>query len=741
MSYKEEITLGGRTLSIETGKVAKQADGAAWVQYGDTIVLVAATSMKEPLDSDFLPLMVDYREKMYASGKIPGGFFKREGRPSESETLISRLIDRPIRPLFPKDYRCDTQVLINVYSADADNQPDMVAGIAASAALTVSDIPFDGPTGMVCVGMIEGEFVLNPSAAQLEESKIELIVAGTLDAITMVEGGSKEITEAQMLEAIEFAHQNIKEIVKLQTRIQKKVGVPKREHIPIELPEGMDGDVRKIAEPELDRIAHITDKAERKEAKKEVETRILEELAEKYPEQEALMEELYDDLFKKHVRHMIVEEKVRLDGRNFDDIRTITIELDPLPRAHGSALFTRGQTQSLGVVTLGTKEDEQRIDGLGEDYFRRYMFHYNFPPFCTGEVKRYLGTGRREVGHGNLAFRALQDVIPPWESFPYTIRVVSEILESNGSSSMASVCSGSIALHDAGVPVKAHVSGIAMGLISEGDQTVILTDILGDEDHLGDMDFKVAGTREGITAIQMDIKIKGLTTEIMQEALAKAQNARLRILDLMDAEIREPRAELSSYAPRILTINIPIEEIGSVIGPGGKSIRDIVEKSGAKVDILDDGQVNIASVDGESGEIAKRMILRMVEKPEPGKNYKGIVKKVTDFGCFVEILPGKDGLLHISEIDKGRINKVTDLFNVGDDIEVKLLSVDDDGRMDLSRRALLIEQEFVANGETPQPYTRVRPPRTGGRDSRGGRNQRGGRDNRGGRGGGGPRRD
>jgi polyribonucleotide nucleotidyltransferase len=728
MSYKEEITIGDRTLSIEVGKVAKQADGSAWVTYGDTIVLAAATSTGEPIDTDYLPLMVDYREKMYASGKIPGGFFKREGRPSESETLVARLIDRPIRPLFPKDYRCDTQVLLSVYSADMDNIPDVVAATAASAALSVSDIPFDGPMALVRIGLIDGKFILNPTSEQIEVSKMELMVAGTEDAITMVEGGSKEVTEEQMIEAIEFAHQSIRQIVALQKKIQKKVGVAKREHLPIEYPDGMEEAVTKFVAKELPKICHITEKSERREAKKELRAKLLEELEETYPENESLIKEIYDDLYKNIVRTMVLDEKVRLDGRGYDDIRSITCELDILPRAHGSALFTRGQTQSLGVVTLGTKEDEQRIDGLAEDYFRRFYFHYNFPPFCTGEVKRFLGTGRREVGHGNLAHRALQFIVPPWESFPYTLRVVSEILESNGSSSMASVCSGSLAMAAAGVPVKQHVAGIAMGLISEDKKTAILTDILGDEDHMGDMDFKVAGTREGITAIQMDIKIKGLSPELMREALGKAQNARFRILDVMEKAIPEARPDLSTYAPRIISIHVPVDEIGTVIGPGGKMIREITEKSGAKVDIMDDGQVNIASADGESAEIAKNMLLRLVEAPEPGKNYTGIVKKVTDFGAFVEILPGKDGLLHISEIDKGRIDRVTDVLNVGDEIEVKLLTVDNQGKMDLSRRAVLLEQD----GELPadQPYVRNRPQRSGG--GRGGRNDRdrGGRDRR-----------
>ncbi|TKJ41692.1 polyribonucleotide nucleotidyltransferase [candidate division LCP-89 bacterium B3_LCP] len=741
MSYSEEITIGGRTLSIEIGKVANQANGAAWVRYGDTIVLAAVTSQRDPIESDFLPLTVDYREKMYASGKIPGGFFKREGRPSESETLVSRLIDRPIRPLFPKDYRCETQVLLNVYSADMECLPDMVAAIAASAALTVSDIPFDGPVALVRVGLIDGQFILNPSFDQIEKSEIELVVAGSYDAITMVEGGCKEISEERMIEAIEFAHTAIREIIEVQKRLAEKLNVAKREHLSIEYPEGLEKDVKNIADPEIGRICRITDKSERKTARKEVKEKILTELEEKYPECESFMKEIYSDLFTAEVRRMMLEEKKRLDGRGYDDIRPISIELGLLPRAHGSALFTRGQTQSLGVITLGTKQDEQRIDGLAEDFFRRFIFHYNFPPFSTGEVKKFLGTGRREVGHGNLAHRALQFIVPAWDTFPYTLRVVSEILESNGSSSMASVCSGSLAMMAAGVPTTQHVAGIAMGLVMDGDQTAILTDILGDEDHLGDMDFKVAGTRNGITAIQMDIKIKGLSPALMSEALGKAQNARFRILDIMEEAISEPRPELSDYAPRILSVQVPVDEIGTVIGPGGKMIREITEKSGAKVDIMDDGKVNIASVDAESGEMARKMVLRLIEAPEPGKNYTGTVRKVTDFGAFVEILPGKDGLLHISEIAKGRIDRVTDEIDVGDEIEVKLLSVDRQGKMDLSRRAVLMEQD----GELPsdKPYTRNRPDRPSGRDNRGGGRDRRDRNRRdGGRfSGGGGRRD
>ncbi|MCX6639074.1 MAG: polyribonucleotide nucleotidyltransferase [bacterium] len=734
MIHKEEISVGGRTLSIEIGKVAKQADGAAWVRYGDSIVLAAAVSARVPMETDFVPLMVDYREKLYASGRIPGGFFKREGRPTETEVLTSRLIDRPIRPLFPKNYRCDTQVLISVLSAETDNLPDVVASIAASAALTVSDIPFDGPFASVRVGFIDGEYVLNPSAEQLEKSRMELVVAGTYDSITMVEGGSKEISEDEMVGAIEFAHAAIKPIVELQNRIREAVGVPKREHLKPELPEGLEQDIINLATEPLRKVSAITERTERRTQKRELEDKILLELTEKYPESELLVMDVLDSIYKKVVRKMVQDTQHRLDGRGCDEIRHISCETNLLPRAHGSALFTRGQTQALATVTLGTKEDEQRIDGLAGDYFRRYMFHYNFPPFSTGETKKNFSTSRREVGHGNLAERALQAVLPTWDDFPYTIRVVSDILESNGSSSMASVCAGLLALMDAGVPVNRHVAGIAMGLISEGENPIILTDILGDEDRLGDMDFKVAGTRQGITAFQMDIKIKGLSTATMREALTKAKNARFRILDIMEEAMPKPNSELSEFAPRIITIHVPVESIGAIIGPGGKVIRDIVEKSGAKVDIMDDGRVNIASIDSASGEIAKRMVERIIEAPEIGKVYKGIVKKIADFGAFVEIIPGRDGLLHISEIERTRINSVSDVLNVGDEIEVKLLSISPEGKMDLSRRALLIEQDATAAGKPIEPYLRQRPPRPeGGNRDRGGYRDRDGGHRGGGR--------
>jgi polyribonucleotide nucleotidyltransferase len=557
--------------------------------------------------------------------------------------------------------------------------------------------------------MIEGEYILNPSATDLEKSRLELIVAGTLDSITMVEGSSKELSEDEIINAIEFAHRAIRQIVELQNRVRQAVGRPKREYGKTVIAAELEAEVRSRAAEPLKGVCRESDKEARRTLKSAIEEQIQTELAEKYPESEGIITEIFDTIYTAKVREMVLHEGRRLDNRGYDDIRAISIEIGVLPRAHGSALFTRGQTQALATTTLGTKQDEQRVDGLGEEFFRRYMFHYSFPPYSTGETKRYMGTSRREVGHGNLAERALKAVLPGWDKFPYTIRVTSDVLESNGSSSMASVCAGLLSLMDAGVPVVKHVAGIAMGLIKEGDKTAILTDILGDEDHLGDMEFTVAGTRDGITAFQMDIKIKGLSADTMHEALGKARDARNRILDLMETALGQPRPELSPFAPRILTIHVPIDCIGMIIGPGGKMIREIVEKSGATVDIMDDGQVNIASTSGESGEKARDMIQLLIQAPEIGKIYTGTVKKIMDFGAFLEILPGKEGLLHISEMDRNRVNSVTDIMKVGDEIEVKLLSIDPRGKLDLSRRALLMAQDNPESAN--EPYERKRPPR------------------------------
>ena len=693
MFVKKSIELGGRTLSIETGRIAKQADGAVLVQYGETVVLATVVASKKPLENQgFFPLSVDYREKAYAAGKIPGGFFKREGKPQEKEILSARLIDRPIRPLFPKEFNFEVQVMITVLSSDKENDADVLGTIGASAALSISDIPFEGPIASARVGRINGEFVINPLFSELDESDLEVVMAASSDAIAMVEGESHEISEDDLLKALDFGHDAIKEIVKLQEELVKEVGKEKRELVPIEEDDALIKDVVSRAEKSLKEAVLTPGKMERKNALSALLDSIQEELAETYPEQEMKISEVFHDTQKEMVREMILADRKRIDGRGLDDVRDISCEVSVLPRTHGSALFTRGETQSLTVTTLGTKVDEQKIEGLDGSSWKSYMLHYNFPPYCVGEVRRAFGPGRREIGHGNLAERALKPVIPGEGAFPYTIRIVSDIMESNGSSSMATVCAGSLSLMDAGVPIKDPVAGVAMGLIKDEDRVAILTDILGDEDHLGDMDFKVAGTRKGISAFQMDIKIKGISTEIMQEALGKAKNARMHILDEMGKSMDVSRSDLSPYAPRIIAIQIDSDDIGMVIGPGGKMIREIIEKSGAEVNIDDDGTVQIASADAESCEIAKAMVQGLVAKPEPGKTYKGVVKRITNFGAFVEILPGKEGLLHISKVAHERVNRVEDYLKVGQEIEVKLLSVSPDGKYDLSRKDLLKQE-------------------------------------------------
>lgn len=694
MIVKKEREIGGRLLSIETGRVARQASGAVLVRYGDTMVLAVANGEKTPREGiDFMPLSVEYQEKTYAAGKIPGGFFKREGRPGAQEILSARLIDRPIRPLFPDKYRNETQVIIYVISSDKENPADVLGGIGASAALSISELPFNGPIASVRVGKIDDQLILNPTLPQLEESQINLIVSGTYDSIMMVEGQSEEISEAEMLEALRFGHQAIREIIELQQELIREVAVQKWEMPEAESVEGLAEKVEAFALPKIKEAIQIQEKKTRREALSQVRDAVMEYLGEDYAEQGAPVKEILEKIEKREVRAMILNQGVRLDGRDLDSIRDITCEVSFLPRAHGSALFTRGQTQSLGSTTLGTKNDEQIIDALEGESKKSYMLHYNFPGFSVGEVKPFRGTSRREVGHGDLAERALMPVLPVDESFPYTIRIVSEILESNGSSSMATVCSGSLSLMDAGVPIKCHVAGIAMGLIMEGPEVRVLTDILGDEDHLGDMDFKVAGTRDGITAFQMDIKIGGLTFEIMEEALGKARTARMKILDVMEDAIARPRAEISRYAPRILTCMVPVDKIGTVIGPSGKMIRSIIEKTGAKIDIDDTGLVVISAVEVTAAEAARDMVLGLVEEPEPGKVYEAVVKRIMDFGAFVEFLPGKEGLVHISELSEGRVGKVTDVLNLGDKLHVVLKKVDREGRYNLSRKDYLLRQK------------------------------------------------
>jgi polyribonucleotide nucleotidyltransferase len=694
MKYTKEIEIGGRTLSIETGIYAKQANGAVMVRYGDTMVLVTAVASDEPReDIDFFPLSVEYRERSFAAGKFPGGFIKREGRPSEKEVLSSRLIDRPIRPLFPDTYKNDTQIAAFVYSFDGENDADVLGAVGASAALVVSDLPFLEPIAQVRVGKLNGELVINPTHQQIEESEMELTVAGTENSIMMVEGESSEISEEELVEALKFAQEEIKKIIGIQNELREECGLPKMEVPEAEVDEELKSECDSLAR---DKYAELINsglsKDERKKKNKEIVDSVLEALEEKYPEREGEIKSFLHDIEKELMRKQIIEDGKRLDGRGLKDIRQITTDVGFLPRTHGSSLFTRGETQSLTTLTLGTKDDEQIVDGLQMEYSKRFLLHYNFPPFCVGETGRYFGPGRREIGHGNLAERALKRVIPDEEKFPYTLRLNSDILESNGSSSMATVCAGSLAMMDGGVPVKCGIAGIAMGLIKEGEETAVLSDILGDEDHLGDMDFKVAGSREGITAVQMDIKIQGISYEIMEKALAQAKEGRIFILDRMEESIKEPRESISKYAPTLLVYKIDPEKIGTVIGSAGKVIQGIQTKYNVEIYIDDDGSVNISGPDKESVNEAKEYIKNLTADPEIGKIYKGKVVKTTDFGAFVEILPGIQGLLHISQIDNQRINKVTDVLKEGDEVPVKLLKVEN-GKMSLSRKAALNDQK------------------------------------------------
>lgn len=690
MSHRVEMELGGRTLIIESGKLAKQANGAVTVQYGDSMVVSAACANTEPkLGFDFFPLTVEYREKAYAAGKIPGGFFKREGRPSEKEVLSARLIDRPIRPLFPADFRGETQLINFIISHDQKNDTDVMALTATGASLAISDIPITKTVAGVRVGRLDGQFVVNPTIDQYDECDLVVIIAGSDDAITMVEGSAGEVSESDLVDALSFGHEYIKQIIAKIDELKGMCGKQDFEYTPVVIDEALKAKVTEQVGDKLEGFNKIADKESRNTEKKNLTVQIVEDLAEEFPESERDVKGIIHDLDSDAMRRMILNENTRIDGRGPDDVREITCDVSFLPRAHGSALFTRGQTQALVAVTLGTKMDEQRLDELEGESTKSYMLHYNFPPFSVGETRPIRGTSRREVGHGNLAERALFPVIPSEDSFPYTVRIVSDIMESNGSSSMASVCGGSLALMDAGVPTKSAVAGIAMGLIKSDDKVVILTDILGDEDHFGDMDFKVTGTTEGVTAIQMDIKIAGLDLETMRQALDKARTARLHIIEIMNAAMPKHRSELSQYAPRIITIKIPPSKIGEVIGPGGKMIRSIVEETGAKIDIEDDGTVRIASVDGEAGRLAMERVLALAEEAEIGKVYSGVVRRTAAFGAFIEIIPGTDGLLHISEIDHKRIDRVEDVLNVGDRVDVKVINIDGDGKIRLSRKVLL----------------------------------------------------
>jgi len=695
---RKQITLGGRELIIETGRMAKQAHGSVTVRYGDTMILVTAVSnLLKPMNQDFFPLSVEYRERTYAAGKIPGGFFKREGRPSEKEILTSRLIDRPIRPLFAEGFFSDTQIIATVISGDQENPGDVLGIIGASAALSISKIPFLGPIAGVRVGRINGEYIINPTLTQMEESDLEIIIAGTEESIVMVEGEAKEISEEVLTGALEFGHKAIIELIQFQKEFIEEIKPEKVQVAATELPAGLLETIRSKTEPQLSiwREMAKSSKHTRSEAIGTFIKELTTELSEEYPEQDSVIRNEVDEILKKDMRNLVVAGQTRQDGRGLKDIRPITCEIGILPRAHGSALFTRGETQSLGSVTLGTKLDEQIIDDIDrEEYKKRFMLHYNFPPFSVGEVRRMFGTSRREIGHGNLAERALKTLLPEQIDFPYTIRIVSDILESNGSSSMATVCAGSLSMMDAGVPIKKTVAGIAMGLIKEGDQVFVLSDILGAEDHYGDMDFKVTGTQDGITAIQMDLKVAGISTEIMRQALEQAKEGRYHIIDIMEQTIKEARADISPYAPKMTTIMIPVDMIGEIIGPGGKNIKAIQADSGATVEIDDTGMVFISAINTESADMAKNVIEAMIQQPEEGKTYTGCtVKRIENYGAFVEILPGKEGLLHVSEIAWERTNDVNDVLKVGDKIDVLLKKISQPGRWELSIKELLEKPE------------------------------------------------
>jgi polyribonucleotide nucleotidyltransferase len=685
-----EREFAGRTLRFEAGRLAKQSAGSCLVQYGETVVLAAVTVSDNIANLPYFPLTVEYREKAYAAGKIPGGFLKREGRPSDEEILSARVTDRSIRPLFPEGFKNEVQVFIYVLSADQENDADVLGVTAASAALSMSKVPWNGPIAAVRVGRVEGSWILNPTFQQLEFSDVDLIVSGSKDSIVMVEGGALELTEAEIVKALEVAHKGIQELLDATGELTAEMRQPKMEWTKTEPPAPLVARVKALAEPRISEALNLPEKAERAQALGALKATIQEQLAEEFPENGKDVARVIEDIEYHTMREQVLTAGERVDGRDLDTVRPITCEVGWLPRTHGSALFTRGQTQALVSVTLGTTRDEQRIDSIdvAQETTKSFMLHYNFPPFSTGEVKPIRGTSRREVGHGALAERAIQAILPPYEEFPYTLRIVSDILESNGSSSMATVCGGSLALMDAGVPVKSACAGVAMGLIKEGKRVAVLTDILGSEDHLGDMDFKVAGTREGVTSIQMDIKIEGLDFKVITEALEKAKTARLHILDIMQQTIPTPRSQLSKYAPRIITMQIRPEKIGDLIGPKGKTIRGIQEQTGAEINVDDTGLVTISAV-GEGGERARDMIAGLIQEPEVGKIYEGVVKSTTAFGAFVEITPGVEGLLHISELQHGRTEKTEDVVKRGDHVRVKLLEVDERGRMKLSRKALL----------------------------------------------------
>jgi len=716
MIKKVEVDFHGRPLSIEVGRVARQASGSVLITYGESVTLVTAVAARKASPNlDFFPLTCDYQERTYAAGKIPGGFFKREGRPSEREVLTSRLIDRPIRPLFPSAFRCETQVIATVFSHDKENDPDVVALTGASAALHISDIPFDGPIAAVRLGRVDGAFVVNPTQTQMASSDLQLIVAGTRDGLVMVEGGSKSLPEDIMLDALFTAHESLQPLLDLQDELRAAIGKPKRTVTPLPVNEALWTRVREVGVPRIKKAFEVTGKHERADAVRDAEAQTVQEVAEQFPDEADKLGRIFHDVTGEVMRETIVKENRRVDGRDLSTVRAITVETGILPRTHGSALFTRGETQALVVATLGTSADEQRVDALVGESYKKFMLHYNFPPFSVGEVKFLRNPGRREIGHGALAERAIAAVLPDTADFPYTLRVVSEVLESNGSSSMATVCGASLALMDAAVPISAPVAGIAMGLIKEGDEICVLSDILGDEDHLGDMDFKVAGTADGVTALQMDNKIGQVSREVMKKALYQARDGRLHILEEMAKHLAAPRIDMSSHAPRIHTMKINPDKIRDIIGPGGKVIRGIIEETGVKIDVEDDGTVMVASTEGEGMRRAIELIEGLVAEPEVGRIYTGLVKKIVDFGAFVEILPGTDGLLHISQIEQGRVNEVTDVLNEGDEVPVKVLEVDKQGKIRLSRIEALIELGQVERKERSDSDEgdrgRDRPPR------------------------------
>jgi polyribonucleotide nucleotidyltransferase len=696
LKCKVEETVGGETLSIESGEVAKQADGAVIVRYGDTVVLVAAVC-GEPKGFDFLPMTVDYREKTYSVGKFPGGFFKRESRPTNKEILTMRMTDRPMRPLFPKGYSNEIQIMSSVLSADKETDPDVISMVGASAAVAVSSIPFNGPTGSVRVGLINDEFVINPKNSELESSMMNLVVSGTEDAVMMVEASGKEISEDKFVDAIMFGFEEIKKIIQMQKELVAKCGKEKQKHEEPTVDTVLFDEIKAKVYEDIKVQSVVNGKFARKKALKEVRNKLIEESCTDADDEdrESKVKSIFGELVEEAVQEQIIKENKRIDGRGLKDIRPITCEVSFLPRTHGSALFTRGETQALVVSTLGTSIDEQRVDGLVEGYKKRFMLDYNFPSFCVGEAKPIRGPGRREIGHGALAEKALEPMVPAFEDFPYTIRIVADILESNGSSSMASVCGGTLCMMDAGIPMKRPVAGIAMGLVKEGDEVRILSDILGDEDHLGAMDFKVAGTEDGITALQMDLKISGISEQIMRDALAQAKEGRMHILKEMRTAIEKPRSEISIHAPKLVKIKINPEKIGLVIGPGGKNIKKIQEESGSRVEIEDDGTIIISAPTLESVEIAKTYIRGLTDDAEIGRIYNGKVVSVKEYGVFVEIMPGKEGLVHISELSNDYIEKVEEVVKMGDEIKVKLIGIDDQKRLKLSRKAALKEESAV----------------------------------------------